>query len=109
MELREQCGLDAVPCLIAGPHPVAKGLDDVIGRHTDMSCSGLDHLQHSMHYTDYSAERPILAFGKTAQAVKMAEQFVRAIYEMNDHAFVRRAIPRDAGPLQRSLTKPYLE
>src|SRR5262249_11855426 len=99
--------MDAVPCLVAGPDPVAKGLDDVIGRHADVSCSGLDHLQHSMDHTDHSAEGPILAFGETAQAVKVAEQFVRAIYEMNDHASIRGAAKKRAEGCGPAATKPY--
>ena len=91
MELREECGLDAVPCLVAGPETVAKGLNDVIGRDTDVSCSRLDHLQHCMQHADHGAEGPILALGEAAKAVKVAEQLVRAVYEMNDHAFVTRA------------------
>src|SRR5215813_5213803 len=99
--------MDAVPCLVAGPHPVTKRLDDVIGRHADVSCSGLDHLQHSMQHTDHSAEGPILALVETAQAVKVAEQFVRAIYEMNDHASVRGAARKCAEGFGPAGTKPY--
>ena len=91
VELREERGLDAVPCLVAGPETVAEGLDDVIGRHTDVSGSRLDHLQHSIQHSDHGAEGPILALGEAAKAVEVAEQLVRAVYEMNDHAFVTRA------------------
>jgi hypothetical protein len=44
-----------------------------------------------MQHTDYGAEGPILALGEAAKAVKVAEQLVRAVYEMNDHAFVTKA------------------
>ncbi|HEY2920708.1 MAG TPA: hypothetical protein VGK77_17125 [Candidatus Binatia bacterium] len=44
MELREECALDAIPCLVSGPDLIAEGLDHVISRHTDVSRSGLDHL-----------------------------------------------------------------
>ena len=84
VELREECGLDAVPCLVAGPEPVAEGLDDVIGGDADVSGSGLDHLQHSMQHTDHGAEGPIRAFSEAAKAVEVAEKLVRAVYEMND-------------------------
>src|SRR5262245_54710612 len=107
MELREQRGFDAIPCLIAGPHAVAKRLDDVIGRHADASCPGLDHLQHRMQHTDHGAEGPILAFGEAAKTIKVAEQFVRAIDEMNDHAFVRGAARKCVEGCGPTGTKPY--
>jgi hypothetical protein len=104
VELREQCGLDAVPCLIAGPETVAEGLDDVIGRDTDVSRSGLDHLQDGIQHADHGAEGPILALGEAAKAVEVAEQLVGAVYEMNDHALVTRAAAKNS-PAE-SLSSP---
>ena len=46
VELREQGGLDAVPRLVVGPERVAEGLDDVIGRYTDVCGALLEDLQH---------------------------------------------------------------
>src|SRR5215510_11557953 len=60
-----------------------------------------------MDHTDHSAEGPILALVETAQAVKVAEQFVRAIYEMNDHASVRGATRKCAERFGPAGTKPY--
>ena len=61
MELREQRRLDAFAGLVAGPQPVAKRLDDVIGRNADVSRAGLDHLQHGLQHADHGAERPVLS------------------------------------------------
>src|SRR2546427_507227 len=86
LELREQRGLDALPGLVVGPEVVAERLDDVIGRHTDVSRSGLDHLQYRMQHAADGAEALILALAEMAPAVKLAEQLVRTVDEMNDHA-----------------------
>ena len=40
-ELRQQVGFDAFACFIAGPESVAKGLDHVIGRDTDVGGASL--------------------------------------------------------------------
>src|SRR5262245_25308959 len=60
-----------------------------------------------MQHTDHSAEGRILALVETAQAVKVAEQFVRAIYEMNDHASVRGAARKRAEGYGPAGTNPY--
>ena len=96
VELREERGLDAVPCLVAGPETVAEGLDDVIGRDTDVSGSRLDHLQHCIQHSDHGAEGPILALGEAAKAVEVAEQLVGAVYEMNDHDFRHQSAAGEA-------------
>src|SRR4030095_9049314 len=88
VELGEERGLDAVSCLVAGPDTVAKGLDDVIGRHTDVSGARLDHLQHRVQHTDDGAEGPILAFVEAAKAVEVAKQLGCGVHDMNDHALV---------------------
>src|SRR5206468_9119090 len=69
VELREQRGLDALPGLVVGPEVVAERLDDVIGRHTDVSRSGLDHLQYRMQHAADGAEGLILALAEMAPAV----------------------------------------
>src|SRR5207248_7290551 len=68
-----------------------KGLDDVIGRHTDVRRSLLDHLQHRMQDADHGAKGPILALVDAAKAVEVAEQLVRAVHEMNDRAPVTQS------------------
>src|SRR5437016_2245695 len=77
-EVGDQLGLHAE--LLAHP------LYYVIARHTEMSRSGLDHLQYRMQHAADGAEALILAIAEMAPAVKLAEQLVRAVDEMNDHA-----------------------
>ena len=79
MELGEQRGLDAVAGLVARPETIAKRLDDVIGRHTDMRRSSLDHLQNGIEDADDRAQGLVLALVEAAQAVEVAEQLVRAV------------------------------
>jgi hypothetical protein len=62
----------------------------VIGRYTNVSRSVLDHLQDRMQDADHGSQRAILALVEAAEAIEVAEQLVRAVYEMNDHAFVTR-------------------
>ena len=84
MELREQRRLDAVAGLVAGPHAVAKRLDDVIGRDADVRCSLLDHLQQRLEHADHAAEGRILPLAEAAQAVEVTEQLVRAVHDVDD-------------------------
>ena len=58
----------------------------MIGGHTNVSRSTLDHLQDRMEHTDGGAERAIFALGKATKTIKMPEQLVGAVDEMNDHA-----------------------
>jgi hypothetical protein len=88
VKLREQRGLDARGGLVAGPQSVAKRLDHVIGRHTDVRCSVLDHLEHRPKHANDGAERTILALVEAAQPVEVAEQLVRAVDGVNDHAVI---------------------
>src|SRR2546427_13254030 len=59
---------------------------DVVGRHTDVSCPLLDHLQDGVQHAAHGAEGRILALGGAAAAVELAEQLVGAVDEMNDHS-----------------------
>ncbi len=55
-------------------------------RHRDMwALFVFNYLENGLQYTDNRAVRPIFAFSKTAQPVKVTEQFVSAVDEMNDH------------------------
>jgi hypothetical protein len=83
--LSEERRLDAGAGLIAGPEIVAKRFDDVIRGYTDVKCPTLDHLQHGMQDADHGTERRILALGKAAKAVEMAEQLVCAVDQMDQH------------------------
>jgi hypothetical protein len=86
MELREEGGLDPIAGFVAGPELVSERLDDMIGRHADVRLSRLDHLQHGLQHADHGAERWILALVEAAQPVEMAEQLIRTVDEVNDHA-----------------------
>ena len=57
LELRAQCGVDALAGLVAGPQIVAERLDDVVGRDADVRRARLDHLQHRVQHADHGAER----------------------------------------------------
>jgi hypothetical protein len=73
VELREKCWLDAVAGLVAGPKTVAKRLDDVIGRNTDMTRSLLQHLEHGPQHAAHGAKRTVLALVEATQAVELPE------------------------------------
>ena len=85
MELREQRGLDAGTGLVVRRKPVAKRLDHVIGRDTDVNGVALQHLKNGLQYANDRAVRTIFAFGKPAQPVKVAKQFVGTVNKIDDH------------------------
>jgi hypothetical protein len=85
MELREQCWLDALSGLVAGPKLIAERLDYVISGHADVGGTTFDHLQDSVQYADDSAERLVLAVVESALAIEMAKQLVGAIYQVDNH------------------------
>ena len=85
MELAEKRRLDALARLVSGPEVVPKRLDDVIGRDADMRRAALQHLQHRVQDAGYRAVRLVLTLVEAAQAVEMAEELVRSVYEVNDH------------------------
>ena len=68
MELREQRRLDPGAGLVACPKPIAKGLDHVIGRNTEVSVAVLvfDYLENGLKHANNRAVRTVLALGKTA-------------------------------------------
>ena len=63
----------------------ALGITPIIGSNTDVSRSAFNHLQHTVQDTGDGAHRPVFTFGETAEAVKMPEEFVRTINQVNDH------------------------
>src|SRR5207245_6957255 len=104
VELREQRGVDALSGLVIGPQIVAKRLDDVVGRHAEVSGPLLDHLQDGVQHAAHGAEGRILALGGAAAAVELAEQLVGAVDEMNDHSPERtRAARSRSSVLSRAL------
>ena len=62
----------------------------MIGGDTQVARPFLDHLQDPVEHTHDRAHRPILALGETAQTVKVPEQLVGAVDEMDDHAGILR-------------------
>jgi len=95
MELREERALDSLRRLVAGPETVPEGLDDVVGRHTEVRRPLLDHFQHRMQHAGHGPERHILTLVKAAPAVVVAEQLVRAVEEMNHHGVTRSSWQAD--------------
>src|ERR1044072_311522 len=85
LELRRECGIDALPCFVAGPERVAEGLDDVIGGDADVGSPLLDHLQDCVEHAGDGTERRIFLLFSVAHAVEEAEQLVRAVDEVDDH------------------------
>jgi hypothetical protein len=45
----------------------------------------LDHLQDGVKHAHNGAERSIFVLGKATEAIEVAEKFVCAVDEMNDH------------------------
>ena len=60
----------------------------MIGRHTHVSRSTLDHLQYRIEDANDGAEGPVPTLVETAQAIEVAEQLICAVYQMNDHGEV---------------------
>jgi hypothetical protein len=97
MELREQRGLDSGAGFVVWPEPIAKGLDHVIGSDAKVrvtlatfggpfyAVAALDHLEDVLQHADHGTVRAVFAFGKPAQAVEVAEQFVSTVNEMYYH------------------------
>jgi hypothetical protein len=97
MELSEQRRLDSLAGLVAGPKAIAKRLDDMIGRRTEMRGSPLDHLQDAVQNADHCAERPVLALREAAQAVEVPEELICAVDEVDDHGSVTRSYGGESG------------
>ncbi len=57
----------------------------MIRGYADVRGALFGHLQHGVQHTDNGPEWFVLAFGKAAQAVEMAEELVGAVDEVNDH------------------------
>jgi hypothetical protein len=83
--------------LYAGPKAIAKRLDDMIGRRTEMRGSPLDHLQDAVQNADHCAERPVLALREAAQAVEVPEELICAVDEVDDHGSVTRSYGGESG------------
>lgn len=73
---------------------VTKGLDNVIGRDAYVSGTFDEHLQHGVEHAGNGSERPVLPLVDAAQAIKMAEEFVGSVDEVNDQSVGRAAGPQ---------------
>ena len=120
VKLRPQRRIDSFAGLIAGPKLVAERLDDVVGGHSDVRRSFIQHLHDGAEHSRHRPERLIgqLAAAKT---VEMAKELVRAVDEVNDHMaydicyhtymkrttiFVPEALERDLQLYARRAGKP---
>ena len=45
----------------------------------------VDHLENGLQHADDGAVRAVHAFGESAQAVEVTEEFVSAVDEVHDH------------------------
>ena len=105
MELRPERRLDALPCLVLGPEVIAERLDDVVGGHTEVRGSLLDHRQYRVQHTDDRREGFVFTLGGTALAVELAEQLVGAVQEMNDHAPRPHAAARSSSSVRSRVLR----
>src|SRR5262245_16675342 len=64
----------------------------MIGRDTEMSRAFLEHLEDGVQYTEHRAVGRVLALVEAPQPVKVTEQLVGAVDQVNDHR-TRRASP----------------
>ena len=85
MKLREQRWVDALAGLVARPQIVAERLDDVVGGDADMRGALLLHLLDGAQHADHGAERPLLVLSAALVPIKMTEQLVGAVNQVNDH------------------------
>ncbi len=90
MELREQRSLDAGASLVVRPEQIAKRFDHVVGGDTEVRVAALDHVEHVVQNTDDGAVRAVHAFVEPAQPVKVTEELVGTVDEVNDHLSQRK-------------------
>ncbi len=98
-ELREQLRVHALTGLVAGPELVAKRLDHVIGRDTDVGRTSFEHHQHGAH--NAARRRHLHAVrvevGRNGEVV--TEQLVGSVDEVDLHGGASLAQAR-SGPHQ---------
>nr|WP_246805018.1 hypothetical protein [Mesorhizobium mediterraneum] len=61
----------------------------MVRRHSEMGGSTLDHLQDGMQHANDGAKRLVLTIIEAPLAVEMAEQFVGAVYQVDNHMVAR--------------------
>src|SRR5260221_8993939 len=85
MKLFVERWLDSFSRFVFRPEFIAKRLDHVIGGNTDVGCAFFNHLEYSVEYANDSTGGFVFAFIKTSLTVKMPEQFVSPVNEVDDH------------------------
>jgi len=73
MELRKQHLLNSFSGFIVMPNAIAKRLDDVIRRHTQVSRSFFNHFQYSIQYPDHGSKWFVLTLIESTEAIEMPE------------------------------------
>ena len=71
------------PGLVSGPEPVAKRLDDVIGRDADVRRAAVDHAEDGGDHAADGGHFPAVGVARRRERVVVAEQLVGAVDEIN--------------------------
>src|ERR1043165_8449121 len=81
MKLRQQRTLDASARLVVRPKPIAKRLDHVIGRDTEVRGTVFifDYLKNGLQHADDRAVRAVFTFRESAQSIEMSEELVGTV------------------------------
>ena len=85
LELRPEHPIDARAGLVVGPEFVPEGFDDVIGGDAEMGRVLLDHLENRVEHAHDRTVGLVLPLVEAALAVELAEEFVGAVDEVDDH------------------------
>src|SRR5262249_10850263 len=83
-ELRPERAIDSLAGLVAGPELIPERLDDVVRRDADVGCSPFEHLRDGTEYAGDGAEGRI-GLVESPKSVKVTEQLVGAVDQVNDH------------------------
>jgi hypothetical protein len=82
-KLFQQFRVDALSCLIAGPQLISERLNHVIGRNRKVGYAALDHSEHGRENTTNGGHLVAFSIASGGQRIIMAEEFVRAVYEID--------------------------
>jgi hypothetical protein len=86
VELRQQQRVHSGARLVAGPHVVAEGLDDVIGSDAKMRRAVLKHREDRLHHTTRCADLHTVGVQMTwPRRVVLPKDLIRPVDEMNHH------------------------
>jgi len=82
-ELCQQIRLDAFGGLVAWPQLVAKGFNDVIGRHRHVCGPALHHPQHRREHAADGSHFATVLIPRGWQCVVVPKQFVGTVHQIN--------------------------